>query len=304
MRPRYYLSALVAVAVGLVTATVAHAVPAPTPVVTKRGWQYLPAATPNGAYVAYTESHFFRRRTVDTVFVKPAGAPRVQVTRRRHGFAGGFDGTTLIYQVANFRRGQSDIHLYDAATKVKSTPPGVNTRAWEYEPTMSGNVILFGRSTRRRWRILLRDENTSTTTVLLNAPRRPQTLVDPGQIDGNWATWSRFSFRSNLGNVWRYDISGHHAELIPRPSRRAQYAPSIAPSGAMFYIRAKTGCGHHVVLRENVPGEADMPLYQFPAGYDVFKTYVVDEGGGVSSVYFDRVKCGTNRADIYKLTVS
>jgi hypothetical protein len=32
--------------------------------------------------------------------------------------------------------------------------------------------------------------------------------------------------------------------------------------------------------------------------------FLVDEGGGVFSLYFDRAKCGTGASDIYKLTIS
>ena len=42
-----------------------------------------------------------------------------------------------------------------------------------------------------------------------------------------------------------------------------------------------------------------------PAGYDVFtKTFAVDEGAGVTSVYFDRVQCSTGKSHVYKITVS
>ena len=41
-----------------------------------------------------------------------------------------------------------------------------------------------------------------------------------------------------------------------------------------------------------------------PSGYDVFKMFAVDEGGGVTSLYFDRYQCSTAKSHIYKLTVS
>jgi hypothetical protein len=50
---------------------------------------------------------------------------------------------------------------------------------------------------------------------------------------------------------------------------------------------------------------SDVALATVPAGYDVVKTYAVDEGGGVISLYFDRLNCSTGRGgDIYKLTIS
>ena len=45
-------------------------------------------------------------------------------------------------------------------------------------------------------------------------------------------------------------------------------------------------------------------LRNCPSGYDVFKTFAVDEGSGVTSLYFDRYQCSTATSHIYKLTVS
>jgi hypothetical protein len=301
MRGRMYLVVLAAATLSAVMATVAyaqHALTGATPVVTRKGWQYLPSATQGATYVAYSETA--GRRIF--LFVKPHGR-RVQVTRRGQTYDGGFDGTTLIYQQAFRRRGVSDIHLYDAVSRARSEPDGVNTRAWEYEPTMSNDVILFGRDTRRREKVLLRDEDTQTTTVLVNRRLTRRSVTDPGQINGDWVTWSHFSFRSRVGNVFRYQISAHQGSTIPRPAGFAQYAPSMAPNGTMFYVRARTGCGHHVIIRENVPGEADMAIHRVPAGFDVFKTFVVDEGGGEFSVYFDQASCSGHGSNIYKLTV-
>jgi hypothetical protein len=41
-----------------------------------------------------------------------------------------------------------------------------------------------------------------------------------------------------------------------------------------------------------------------PQGYDIFRTFAVDEGGGVTSVYFSRYQCSTGTSHIYKITVS
>ena len=44
------------------------------------------------------------------------------------------------------------------------------------------------------------------------------------------------------------------------------------------------------MLREYAAG-VDTPLARLPRGYDVFSnTFAVDEGGNVTSVYFDRVQ--------------
>ena len=40
------------------------------------------------------------------------------------------------------------------------------------------------------------------------------------------------------------------------------------------------------------------------AAVPLTSTFAVDEGGGVTSVYFDRVQCSTELSHIYKVTVS
>ena len=78
------------------------------------------------------------------VYVKPAGLARYKVNKRGQAQAGGIDGTTLIYQ--SIRNGQSNLRLFDLVSHVRSTPAGVDTKKWEYRPTISGGWILFGRA--------------------------------------------------------------------------------------------------------------------------------------------------------------
>ena len=86
---------LVAGLVGVATAWATLVTP--EPVVTAKGRQIRPSAALGGAYVAYSQSrpsHF----GVFDVYVKSAGMRRFRVNGRGEGFAGGIDGTTLIWQ--------------------------------------------------------------------------------------------------------------------------------------------------------------------------------------------------------------
>ena len=61
-----------------------------------------------------------------------------------NGANGGIDGDLLVYQ--QYERGRSDLKFFDLRTKERTSPPaGVNTRRWEYWPSMSGQWLLFGR---------------------------------------------------------------------------------------------------------------------------------------------------------------
>jgi hypothetical protein len=285
-------------------ATLAYAAIVPSPVVVRKGWQYLPSAAPAGAYVAYTEFRHGR----GTLYVHQPGQPRVAVNSKGSAYNGGFDAGKVVYQQINARGTRSRITLYDVASQTTSHPDGVNTGTWQYEPSMSGDWVLFGRTTAHRFAVLLHN-TTTTDTIRLVRHRRRGVLLDPGQVNTSpgpdaWASYSVFSKRTHVSNVFRYHLTGGTTEKIPRPAGRAQYSSSIAPNGTLFYVRAKLGCGKHVVIRQNVPGVSDTPVVSLPAGYDVYHTFVVDEGGGELTLYYDRASCSSNRSDIYSVTVS
>ena len=291
------------VVVGLVCAgTAGAALLTPEPVVTAKGRQIHASAAPAGAYVAYSQSrpnHF----GVFDVYVKPAGTPPFRVNGRGEGFAGGIDGTTLIWQ--SVLSGQSDLRLFDLASHTRSVPAGVNTRRFEFWPTISGEWILYGQSWRRasNWRVILHNTNTSETRILDERVNRPRTRVAPGQVNGDYATWESVNERTSVLNVFLYQISTATTTKLPRPTGKLQYSPSVTPDGTVFYLRSGFGCGHDV-LREYAAG-IDTPLARLPRGYDALtNTFAVDEGGGVTSVYFDRVQCSTENSHIYKITDS
>lgn len=298
LRRRSLVGGVVMVCAGL-AAALAYAAIVPTPVVTKKGWQYLPSASAAGTYVAYTEfknGHF-------TLYVRQQGQPRVAVNSRGSAYNWGFDGTKVVYQQINSHGTRSNIRLYDVNSHTKSEPDGVNTGTWQYEPSMSGNLVLFGRTTAHRYSILLHDVTGATPQAKLASHRRRGVLLDPGQVNNTWASYSIYNKSTRISNTFRYDITGQTTEKIPRPDGRGQYSSSIAPDGTLFYVRSRVGCGKHVVIRQNVPGGADTPLVSLPAGFDVFHTFVVDEGGGELSLYYDRASCTTNKSNIYKLTI-
>ena len=292
------------VVVGLVGVAAAWAtLLTPEPVVTAKGRQFEPAATPAGANVAYDQSRPGHPTRFD-VYVKPAGLARYKVNNRGQAQAGGIDGTTLIYQ--SIRNGQSNLRLFDLVSHVRSTPAGVNSKKWEYRATISGDWILFGRawsSHPTNYQVLLHNTNTAETRVLAELINRRKSQLDTGQVNGDFATWDQMNFHTFSTNVFLYQISQRATRKIPEPVGKLQYYPAVTPAGKVFYVRSGHGCGKHVVLREYT-SVTDTLLAKLPRGYDVFKTFAVDEGSGVTSLYFDRYQCSTAKSHIYKLTVS
>ena len=305
-RPRWRVGAAAGgFVVGLVCVEMAWATSlTPQPVVTAKGRQFEPAATPAGANVAYDQSRPGHPTQFD-VYVKPTGLARYKVNKRGQAEAGGIDGTTLIYQ--SIRNGQSNLRLFDLVSHVRSTPAGVNTRKWEYRASISGDWILFGRawgSHPTNYQVVLHNTNTTAETrILAELINRRHSQLDAGQVNGDFATWDQVNFHTSSTNVFLYQISKRAKRKIPEPSGKLQYYPAVTPTGNVFYVRSGRGCGHHVVLRE-YSSVTDTQLAKMPSGYDVFKMFAVDEGSGVTSLYFDRYQCSTAKSHIYKLTVS
>jgi hypothetical protein len=290
--------------VALVVASVAYALLTPQPVISALGRQYEPAADQGGAHIAYVQNSAAHPNHWD-VYVKSASG-RVKVNPTGQGFVGGIDGTTLIFQqVVN---GQSNLRLYNLSSPALSVPSGVNTTAWEWNPTISGDWILFGRENPNvrpiSDRIVLHNTNTNETRVLMTQVGSPDWVLYADQVNGDYASWTRFVPRTSTEDVFRYQISTGHLLKLARPVGKDQYSSAVAADGTVYYVRAGQSCGANAVLRQNVPGASDTALATLPAGYDVTKMFLVDEGGGVFSLYFDRSKCSTGAADIYKVTIS
>jgi hypothetical protein len=290
--------------VGLVSAGVAWAtLLTPQPVVTAKGRQFGASATPGGTYLSYDQSRPGHPSQFD-VYVKPAGVRRFKVNTQGVAYGGGMDGTTMIYQ--SVRNGQSNLRLFDLVTHARSAPAGVNTKRWEWRPTISGEWILYG----QQWgshpvngRVILHDTNTAETRILDEQIGKPRRLLSPGQVSGDFATWDRYTPLGRSDNVFLYQISTQTKTKIPVPTGKVQYSSSVTPTGTVFYARSGLGCGTHVTLHEYSSG-TDTLLAKLPNGYDSFKTFAVDEGAGVTSLYFERFQCSTGKSHIYKLTVS
>jgi hypothetical protein len=150
--------------------------------------------------------------------------------------------------------------------------------------------------------VVLHNTNTAETRVVAQRINHRHGQLDAGQVNGDFATWDQTNFHTPSSNVFLYRISAAKKTRIPEPTGKLQYDPAVTPTGYVFYVRRGHGCGKHVVLRE-YSSVTDTLLAKLPSGYDVFRTFAVDEGSGVTSLYFDRYQCSTAKSHIYKLTV-
>src|SRR3990172_6683645 len=225
------------------------------------------------------------------VFARPIGSDTAFKVNAAgtNGANGGIEGDLLVYQ--EFGGGASDLRFFDLASKDRSPPPrGINTRDWEYWPSMSGQWILFGRLAGNGSReIILYDLSTHEATTLARL-RGTDTYLAPGQVNGDYAVWYRCTPGAKC-NVIRYNIADGERMTIPNPGR-FQYAPSVTPDGVVTFARSASGCGNLVrLVRYPLGGPASI-LWRLPGGGDVGSTRVHVSPQGDTTLYFDNFGCG------------
>ena len=229
-----------------------------------------------------------------------ANAP-VKLNLGGQGQAGGVDYPTVVYQ--RILNGQSNLYLYDLSDDTRpSTPPGVNTGKWEYLPSISGDWLLFGRDDNRG----PSSESSSTTRTPPsngNSPwsRGPAIPVWPGQVNGNWAVYTRCT---RVGcNVILYDIAGNTKTTLPKPSSREQYSPSVTSTGTVYLVRSGRACGANARIVRYGPADpaTGTVLAQLPNRRDAGFASVRENPDGSVDFFYSRFNCRTTALDVYKL---
>ena len=192
-------------------------------------------------------------------WVRLEGSRAFKVNARgTEGFPGGIDGTTVVFQQNDEARNDSDLWLYDLATRQqRKLGRRVNTEDWEWAPSIAGNWILFGRGRLQGIfepglrQVLLVNRSTGERRQLAKTETL-ETEVFPGQLSGNFAVWSVCRARHSMSfcETFLYDIANATTTMLPLgdartssppPSRRRAWPISFgatAPAAALL-----TWCG-------------------------------------------------------------
>ncbi|HXJ66675.1 MAG TPA: hypothetical protein VNN79_23190 [Actinomycetota bacterium] len=238
------------------------------------------------------------------LFAKKSGRPKFRVNApNTQGWSGGIDGSTLVYQQTNMASTKSDLFLFNLATKMRTKlPPAVNTPAWEFWPSMSGDFITFGRwiPSTNVWKELLFQRGHDSATTLDSIQGKGKTSIGNGQINGNFLVWEKCDARGNC-QVFERDLEAGTTTKIPNPQSKSQYAPSVTSDGAVFFGRSGIGCGTHVSVVEDPLDGPQKVLFSLPVGIDFERSSVV-VGATPTAVLFDRVKSDPVQWDIYRFT--
>jgi hypothetical protein len=257
------------------------------PMLHSRAGEFQPVRS--GRYLAW-ERNTRARPGRYAVYARRAGGRKFRVNARGTEAAnGGIDGTRLVYQ--QFRKKKSDIKFFDVARRRRRNPPkGINTRHWEYWPSISGDWVMFGRYARRGNRkVVLTNLRTGAARVIARTTATGA-FLGPGQVSGVWAVYTECTPATRC-DVLRYNIVTRKTSRVPNPGFY-QRAPSVTPSGTVYFARARHRCGQSVRVMRHALGSRPTTVRRLPDGVDVGDTYVFARGPGGNRVLFDRRRCG------------
>lgn len=243
----------------------------------------------------------------NTSFVRADGEQRIRMNPAgTSSFAASIDGTTAVFHQVVHRQG--DLFMFDVPTQTISDPPaGVNTSASESEPSISGDWLLFTRTSDPRVNVILFNPTTLEERVVADLRARRHYLISD-QVNGDWATWESCDVRrfvySNC-EAFRYQISGGTVEMLSNPGRQ-QYAAGVTTDGTAYAIRTgrsaawRCGAGARIVRID--PNGDSQVIAALPKGMDSFNTFAFEESDGSTTLYFERLLCPPDfHSDIFKI---
>ena len=299
---------LLAVTVSALAAAIATAATAPVPVKATARNEASPAA--GDGWFVWARSRQRQPSPVD-VYAQPEGGKPFKVNGKgTQAYAGGIDGTTLVYQVI---RGQlaahSDLRLFNLSTRRHiRIPRGIDTNAWECCGTISGDWLLFSRGhnfSRDRQLVLLRNLVTGEQRVL-DTLRNRKGLVSAGQLNGTFAVWKRCNPYPRC-QVLRYDIATATTTVLPVQAGKIPYAPAVNEFGTTYFMQSNLGCGKSVqLMKQRATGVPEL-LASLPQGRDVDVAYAhllpsKQREIRTTRIYYDQVTCGKRQKwDIYSV---
>jgi hypothetical protein len=290
----------------ILTAAAAAAASPPVPVKTSVRNETTPAA--GGEYFAWAKSRRGRPNVYD-VWAQHGTAPPFKVNApKTRGWAGGIDGTRLVYQQVK-GGSRSDIRLFDLATRRRSAPrAGVNTSRWEWAPSLSGDWLLFGRgaATSGSLQQVILQNLVSGERLVLDRMVSRHGYLEAGQVNGNYAVWTRCNSGRNPCDVFRFDIAARTKTAMPRAGH-SHFGASVTPSGTAYYGRrnSRRYCDSPELVKTTLAGVTEI-LYTFPPGQDFIVSHAVaipvrPPELEATRVYFDLTNCTLRHFDVYRI---
>jgi hypothetical protein len=252
-------------------------------------------------------------RRGQNVYAKPLGGARFRVNATgMNGGMGGIDGTTLVYQEYIHEPDPvSDLRFLDLESGAGSdAPSAVNTGDWEHSPSLSGDKLLFGRELENGDQLIVLFDLVTEGSTTLASVSPGNRFVRVGQVNGNFVTWARDAWRGDQlrsCDVFVHDIAADLTSRVPNRNDKCQYAPSVDPSGTVYFARSGFGCGVNAAIMRYPAGGNVQRVERLGDGADLANTFAADNGDGSTTVYFDPGRCnrsgGVPNQDIQAIVV-
>lgn len=253
-----------------------------------------------GGYRAWSGSNDLAPLHFNAYVSAPGETPVRANPAGTQAHVGDIDGTTLVYSERRGSRG--DVKLYDLVARTVAEPPaGINTKADEWAPSLSGDRLLFGRASGSTERILLADLDTGAIRELDSA--RGARYVQPGRLSGDYAVWISCR-RASFCSLFRRDLASGTTLRVPNPRDRAQYGASVAEDGTVYFVESRhILCGARASLWRYRHGVRTR-LLALPDDRDVATTDPVANLDGTTTLVYDRIVCGSSRSHLAELLTS
>ncbi len=241
-------------------------------------------------------------------FVQPDGEPRIRVNpANTRGYTGSIEGDRLVWQ--QIRKGQSDLRIYDvsAGGGVPLGRDDVNDERWQWRPSIDGDYLLYGEnrfeSRDAPWKVMLANlgDPGENPRVLATATNRCRCLY-PGQVSGNYATWTRCS---PTCQVFVHRIDTDTTTRVINEPQKHQYFGVPNTNGVTYLVRSGSGCGANARIVAVPYGSQSRQLVaEIDPGKDVNDLSTVPGAVVPEPVYFSRFGCGNaGQGNIYMTEV-
>jgi outer membrane protein assembly factor BamB len=221
---------------------------------------FLPAA--NASWEAWTDSNggWYEART--------SSSP-LRVDHNAFGYTGNIDGNRIVYQ-RPMRGGIQDQIAVTVAGQIHHKVFGrfVNDGAWLWQPTLSGNWLLYnhGEDTKTHSVVLANLKKKRVKTLAKGNPKK--LWVGAGQVAGNYAVWVQCR-KGHWCIVERRTLSSGHTVILRAPGMDLSN-PAVTPAGVVYALAAgrESSCPAEYMARWK-PGALE-DLYAIPANHLAF----------------------------------
>ena len=254
-----------------------------------------------------------RGHDTDILLRSPSGRVTRVNSRGTHGELGGMDGPRLVYQeyvgqssMGYGRHEWSRLRILNVKTHQRRTLKRLNSRAWEYMPSISRNKLMYGRVKGQRRTLRIYNLRTGDDRRATYGYLHRDDYLQPGQINGGryitYLTW----WNVTPSVSWR-DIKTGKGKSYGGSSYYNLWAPSVGPDGTLYYLEAGRRCGQHPVFVRwridddyGLPGDPEV-LTRLPHGIEASRSYTYFENG-IPHVLYDRARCKNfyREGDIYQ----